>query len=146
NFSRIGNISSLGAAAWDGTSFLSLGGLPGEARALAVWNDELIVATTATLGPPVSKGLRRVGQSWVQIGGDMNGPASPPHAALAVCRGDLIAAGLFSTAGGTPVSNIARWDGSAWQPLDAGVNGETFALLVTDDTLVAAGAFTMAGG
>jgi hypothetical protein len=31
--------------------------------------------------------------------------------------GGLVAAGNFSTAGGAPATNIAAWDGSAWQPL-----------------------------
>ena len=47
--------------------------------------------------------------------------------ALALQGGDLIVGGSFTAAGGTPVSSIARWNGSAWQPLGTlelnGVNG-----------------------
>ncbi len=37
-------------------------------------------------------------------------------AALTVYKGDLIAGGWFTTAGGVSANFIARWDGSAWQP------------------------------
>jgi len=34
--------------------------------------------------------------------------------------GDLIAGGFFQSAGGSPVANVARWDGSTWHALGAG--------------------------
>ncbi|MGE3173838.1 MAG: WD40 repeat domain-containing protein [Planctomycetota bacterium] len=37
--------------------------------------------------------------------------------------GDLIAGGAFANAGGVACAGIARWDGSAWLPLGAGIAG-----------------------
>ena len=65
----------------------------------------------------------------------------------------LYVGGAFGTAGGASASRIARWDGSSWTPLGAGVSGvaaATHALAIFDDgsgaALYAAGHFTMAGG
>ena len=51
--------------------------------------------------------------------------------ALAVNGSDLIAAGSFTTAGGTNASNIARWDGSSWWALSSGVNSTVEATSAT---------------
>ncbi len=40
--------------------------------------------------------------------------------AVAVYQGDLYAAGNFDAIGDQPISGIARWDGSAWQPVGTG--------------------------
>jgi hypothetical protein len=50
--------------------------------------------------------------------------------------------------GGVAVQNIARWDGSAWSPLGAGIGGGLVHALAVmpDGQLVAAGNFTHAGG
>ncbi len=61
----------------------------------------------------------------------------------------LYAGGAFLNAGGTAVNRIARWQGSGWEPMDAGFNGAVNAMAVFDDgngpALYAAGAFTSAG-
>lgn len=62
----------------------------------------------------------------------------------------LIAAGLFTAAGGAPASRIASWNGVAWTPLATGVAGRINALAVFDDDgpgplppwLIAGGLFT----
>src|ERR1041385_2704405 len=66
--------------------------------------------------------------------------------AFASFNGELIAGGSFTNAGGTPVNNIARWNGSMWQPLGTGTNGAVQALAVFNNELIAAGVFTTAGG
>ncbi len=62
----------------------------------------------------------------------------------------LYAGGTFTTAGGLPASNIAKWNGSSWSPLESGTNGAVLALTVYDDgtgsALYAGGVFTAAGG
>ena len=55
--------------------------------------------------------------------------------ALAVLpNGDLIAGGDFTTAGGTTVNSIARWNGAAWSALGAGMNNFVTALAVPTAT------------
>jgi hypothetical protein len=62
----------------------------------------------------------------------------------------IYAGGQFDTAGGTRTSNIARWTGTAWQPLGCGTNGQVRAITHfndgSTDMLVVAGDFTQAGG
>ena len=41
--------------------------------------------------------------------------------ALAVSGTNLYAGGYFTTAGGVPANNIAKWDGSAWSALGSGM-------------------------
>ncbi|HEX5130974.1 MAG TPA: hypothetical protein VFX92_00655, partial [Candidatus Krumholzibacteria bacterium] len=59
----------------------------------------------------------------------------------------LYVAGEFSSASGIPAANIARWDGTSWSPLGAGIDGPVFALFIDDDgDLYAGGSFAHAGG
>ncbi len=67
--------------------------------------------------------------------------------ALVAYKDDLIAAGTFTTAGGTSVNRIARWDGAAWHALESGITGGTvYALTVYNEELIVGGNFSMAGG
>ncbi|HQL55223.1 MAG TPA: hypothetical protein PLQ87_10995, partial [Phycisphaerae bacterium] len=58
---------------------------------------------------------------WVPLGSGMGGSA-PFVYALTVYNNDLIAGGLFTTAGGVACNRIARWNGSVWQALGSGMN------------------------
>ena len=67
----------------------------------------------------------------------------------------LYAGGSFTDAGGVAANRIARWDGTSWSALGAGVSGPALlqavhALTVFDDgggaALYAGGVFTSAGG
>jgi hypothetical protein len=58
----------------------------------------------------------------------------------------VVAGGDFVTAGGQGASHIARWDGSRWLPLGAGLNTYPSTLVVHGASLVAGGEFTSAGG
>jgi hypothetical protein len=68
--------------------------------------------------------------------------------AMVVKNSYLYAAGSFSQAGGVPgTSGIARWNGTYWEPLGAGIDGVVRALAVDDNgTVYAGGSFTSAGG
>jgi hypothetical protein len=69
-----------------------------------------------------------------------------PVVALTVYGGELIAGGSFITAGGSSANYIARWNGSAWSALGAGMGSEVRALTVYGGELIAGGNFTTAGG
>jgi hypothetical protein len=60
-------------------------------------------------------------------------------------RGDLVAGGRFTEAGGTDAAHVARWNGEAWESLGAGLDGDVLALAEYDDTLIAAGLFRFSG-
>jgi hypothetical protein len=97
------------------------------------------------------------GSAWQPIGGgvsgdvdcatlyDPDGPGPLPE--------QLVIGGFFSqSAGGTVLNEIARYDGSAWQPLGAGVSASggfhplVSTLAVFGSSLVAGGDFQFAGG
>jgi hypothetical protein len=87
-------------------------------------NGDLVVGGNITPGAgiPGNGILRWDGTQWLAMG-------NPAYLAsvgtvLAMARlpnGDLVAGGLFDHIGGVPCSNIARWNGTAWQPLGTGV-------------------------
>lgn len=73
--------------------------------------------------------------------------AGEVNALIADGAGRIYAGGRFKTAGGVIVNNIARWDGTRWQALGAGVSGgDVNALALAGETLYVGGAFTGAGG
>jgi hypothetical protein len=66
--------------------------------------------------------------------------------AVAFCKGNIYIGGMFSAVGNTAAANIARWDGSTWNPLGAGTNGDVNRIVCdTSGNLFACGRFTMAG-
>jgi hypothetical protein len=69
-----------------------------------------------------------------------------PVTALAISGSDLYVGGVFSMVGDVSASNIAKWDGSAWSPLGAGVNSIVRVLTVVGSDLYVGGDFTTAGG
>ncbi|MCC6320739.1 MAG: hypothetical protein IT438_04805 [Phycisphaerales bacterium] len=67
----------------------------------------------------------------------------------------LIAAGHFTHAGGLPADSIARWTGTAWEPLPGGgigpngdepPRGQVNAMTTFNGRLIVGGEFTLAGG
>lgn len=91
-------------------------------------------------------------QSWQALGsGCGQNDQSDGVYALAVYGNDLIAAGVFYTAGGAPANNIAAWDGHGWRALGSGIGPassftEVYALATYNGDLYAAGNFHQAGG
>jgi hypothetical protein len=54
--------------------------------------------------------------------------------------------GEFTAVGGVSASNIARWNGSSWEALGAGVNSDVYSLAVAPNgDVYAGGTFTSAG-
>ncbi len=91
------------------------------------------------------------GTNWSALGSGMEGnsgfwPFGPVVHALAVSGNDLYAAGYFTTAGGIAANNIAKWNGTNWSALNAGVDNWVEALAVSGSDLYAAGQFVNAGG
>lgn len=96
---------------------------------------------------------------WHDLGGGMTHAGATAYVRALTTFDDgsgprLIAGGAFTHAGGTPASNIAVWDGFAWQALGAGFDGEVRALEVLDPdgsgpapaSLFAGGNFQKSGG
>jgi len=99
--------------------------------------------------------------TWMPVGGGLEGPSLEKVRALAVYDDGtgpaLFVGGLFETAGGIIVNNIAKWDGSNWSGLNGGVEMQegtpsprVSSMAVYDDgtgpALYVAGVFDSAGG
>jgi hypothetical protein len=89
------------------------------------------------------------GTNWSALGSGVGGgnKFNPPAVfALAVSGNDVFAGGSFTTAGESLASHIAKWNGSSWSALGAGVSGNVYALAISGIDLYAGGNFTTAGG
>jgi hypothetical protein len=72
----------------------------------------------------------------------MNGPV---RCLVRLANGDLVAGGDFTLADGSPCNRIARWNGSVWSALGAGMDAPVRTLFVQGNgNLVAGGSFTTA--
>lgn len=120
---------------------------------LAWYQGELVVAGQYLLAPGGLGGgvLRWNGSGWAPLGAGTAGAFDLPDVrALVVHDGHLVAGGAFSVVGGQPAMKVARWNGSAWSPLDAGLgiaipSQYVTALAVHDGQLVAGGSFAHSG-
>jgi hypothetical protein len=94
------------------------------------------------------------GSTWSPLGSGLTGGAGITVYAMAVFDDGtgpaLYVGGRFTTAGGVPASNIAKWNGTTWSALGAGTNDYVWALRVYDDgsgpALYAGGTFTQVDG
>jgi hypothetical protein len=156
----------LNIARWNGAMWSPLStGISSNVLALTVFDDGSgpalyaggLFATAG--GVPANHIAKWDGTIWSALGTGMSGAVSPRAVnALAVFDDGLgggpalYAGGFFTTAGGVPASNIAKWNGATWSPLGVGLNFEARALTVFDDglgggpALYAGGFFTTAGG
>jgi hypothetical protein len=132
----VGGVPVSGIARWDGAQWSDVGGgVDGVILDMAVYDDgtgpALYAAGRFSLagGVPVRNIARWDGSAWSAVGlGLISLDGRPQITTLTVYDdGDgpaLYAAGRFDAIGGgaaEPFTNIARWDGSAWSPLGAGV-------------------------
>ena len=87
------------------------------------------------------------GTAWVPLGAGLTGTASPSgEVLLTMPNGDLVVGGRFTAVDGVAANNIARWNGTTWSPLGAGLNGTVLDLLVQPNgDLIAVGTFLTSG-
>ena len=164
DFAVAGGLVVNDIAKWDGAGWSALGsGLNAKAFDLAVHDEgggagpALYVGGrfTSAGGVPVSKIASWNGASWSPLGGGVSGPGAfdAVHALSSFDDGSgagpaLHAGGDFTSAGGNPVSFIAKWDGASWSALGSGMNGSVLGLHAFDDgsgggpSLAVAGNFT----
>ncbi len=150
SFYTAGGTEAHNIARWDGTIWSPLGsGVSHRVLALTEYNGELIAGGWFhTAGGTSANHIARWdGQTWSPLGSGMTeDPGATYVSALTEYNGELVAGGEFSTAGGTVVNSIARWEGTQWSPLGSGMNGSVRALTEYNGELIAGGWFTTAGG
>jgi len=148
---------------WDGTNFTQLGGgtiagagLPLIAISLAVWDDGTGEALyvggrfSEVAGVPANRIAKWDGTQWSALGtGLAGGLATAPYDMVGF-KGSLYVGGQqIDSAGGVPVTDVARWDGSQWHEVGSSLEGTVWDLAVFDDgdgpALYAIGLFTSNG-
>src|SRR5258708_5729195 len=138
---------------WDGSAWSALDtGTDGPVKAIATDGYNVYVGGNFSAAGGVAAHNIAKWDSYASVwsslgtgGGGTNGTVD----SIAVGFGGVVyAGGTFSMAGGIPVSNIARWDGSAWFDMNNGTNGTVNALAIngSGDGVYVGGAFSTAGG
>jgi hypothetical protein len=166
NFTTAGGAPIAGIARWNGTTWQPLGGGLDNfdtVESLAVYGGVLVAGGGFGVVDgglvPANAIATWNGTAWQPLGTGItyfDGVEEIPGAvtALKVFGGDLIAAGAFNIAGGTPVRNVARWNGTAWSAMggglgdpldDPGVSYYVSALEVYNGELYATGTLRVAG-
>jgi hypothetical protein len=148
-FTTAGGAVAPSIARWNGSAWSRLAsGLNLPVHALTVLpNGDLVAGGEFTFAGSVT--ARRIarwnGAAWSPMASGMTDGFAPIVYDLAsLPNGDVIAGGRFTSAGGVPANNIARWNGSSWSPLGAGIGGFpsiVFALAAMPNGELAAGGF-----
>ena len=159
DFASIEGLPIARLARWNGAGWEQVGGpFVGRVRGMVRFDDGtgLKLAVCGRIdtigGVPMSNVATWDGTAWASLGSsasfdkrvydlvvfdDGAGPA-------------LHAGGAFTTVEGAAAGRVARWDGTAWQPLGIGMNDRVLELAVFDDgsgaALYAGGHFTSADG
>lgn len=128
-FTTAGGVTAANIAKWNGSAFSALGSGLGTAgsnhvRAIVVAPNGIVYAGgifTVSGSASLSHIGAWNGTSWSQLGTGLNNDL---YAMSLAPDGTLYASGTFTTAGGIVLpDSMARWNGSAWLPLDVDLPG-----------------------
>ena len=158
-FTLIGGVAATNLAKWDGVTWTQVGGgiSGGVVRTIVIKDGELYVGGWFNRAGSINATNVAMwdGVQWNNLAGGMtpNGVASealPPVKELFVHNNYVYAGGRFLTAGGITATNVARWNGTAWESLGTGPNNgvnSTVHAFCSDSSgnLVIGGEFTKAG-
>jgi trimeric autotransporter adhesin len=152
-FTNADNSGAQYIARWDGSSWWPLaGGNPVsivEAVKISGTNFFVGGASVTNSGPMVNGIARWDGSAWHALGAGITGvPAGsslPVVEAIEYDGTNLYAGGGFTQAGTVSAANVARWDGTTWTAMGAGLPGSVGGLTRLGSYLYAAGSFTNAG-
>lgn len=147
DFRTAGNVTANFIAKWDGTAWSALGtGMNGPVHAL-VWTGSCLYVggQFSTAGGISANNIAKWdGSNWSALGAGIGevspwGPSGCVNALL--WNGtNLFAGGRFTIAGGVATNGIAKWDGTAWSALAAGIySGKAVYALAWDGTSIYAG-------
>lgn len=151
--------AALPAQAPDWAADTAAPGLGGRVFSFTTWQGEVYAGgfPFAAPGGEIGCVARWDGTAWQTVGSGvaLAGGWLPfsTSTVRAMCewQGELVVAGTFDSAGGVPANNIARWNGTTWQPLGLGLSvlggdADVRALAVYNNELYATGTFETADG
>lgn len=124
-FTVIGGVPANNIARFDGTSWHAIGnGLNEGITCIQPMPNGDILAGGWFANIPGATGLSRGlarwdGTQWTSPGNVVGSIACM----TLMTNGELVVGGSFGSVGGVPANNVARWNGTAWAPLDAGTLG-----------------------
>lgn len=153
-FNTAGDVETTGIARWDGAAWSDVaGGVNSSVLTLAAADNHLYVGGlfSEAGGAPANRVARWDGAAWSALGDGIGTDEAEYVNALAVDGTTLYAGGDFdSTGAGTPVNNIAVWNGTEWSALGGGLGTAGSAvvsdLLAFGGSVYAAGSFLNADG
>ena len=157
NFTRIGGVAAVRIARWDGANWTALGaGMNGGVYGLArtQTGDLLAAGQFTSAGNAGAADIARWdGSNWSSVGGNVGNGMNRVIGfvrAIDAAGGDVYAGGVFSSAGGVLANRVAKWNGSAWSALGAGVAGPTTmqvrSIAHSGNDVYCGGVFTNIGG
>ncbi len=124
-----------------------LEGVNGDVHAITTYQGKIVVGGgfTSAAGVQVRNAAiwDPAANTWQALGNDLGINPGDTVMALEVYNNVLYAGGSFVTSGGA--TNIAQWNGTSWDAVGPGANGEVYALKVYNSTLVAGGQFDNIG-
>ena len=126
SFQTAGNIAAQNIVRWDGSAWHALGaGVGGSVYcSTTLPNGDLVVGGSFLTagGVPANHVARWDGSAWHAMGSGMSGGTASGTSVsglVTLPNGDVLAKGNFTAAGGLQANQLARWDGSSWQPVPA---------------------------
>ena len=159
-FATVGGRDSYGLARWNGSTWAP-------PRSVGIGRETSAIHRTATgevylagafqdIDGVACNGIaRRVGTGWQPLGAGLATlPFEPEILAIrSLPNGDVVVGGAFAAIGGAPIPALARWNGSTWSSLGAGLgfaggnNPSVLSMHVAaNGDLYVAGLFDTAGG
>ncbi len=158
DFSLADGQPARGLARWNGSGWSGVGGTGSWPKVYSLHprpsGDVLVGGTFTSIGGVAANHIARWdGGTFFPLGAGVNSAISAceVRSITSLPTGDIVAAGMFQTAGGVTTNNVARWNGSNWSALGAGVDvwgaiPVNATLSLPDGGLLVAGDLNSAGG
>ncbi len=158
-FAVVGGKLVNGIARQSGSQWQGVGGgvgigLTGTVNSIAQLPGGDLVATgrfTAAGGVAASNIARWDSSVWSPLGSGIsgsipNGGSAIGYSLAVLPNGDLLAAGTFANAGGTPARGVARWNGSQWSAMGNEIDGTVYKVMaMPEGDVIAVGSFSLPG-
>lgn len=149
SYTSIGGVSANYIAKWDGSTFVPYSTGPGGVGGVltgAVGPDGSVYYGYST--SLTNYRIRKWnGSSWSTLADFTHGSDARLYAIAVGPDGSIYAAGQFTNAGGSAITNLAKYNGSSWSALGTAPNGIVSALALDKaGNLYAGGQFTSIGG